>query len=205
MTPPIRVVLATRNRGKVNELQHAFPGLEIIGLDAFPSVVLPPETGATFEENARAKAVAAAHAVRLPAIADDSGLDVDALGGAPGIHSARFAGEPADDAKNRALLREKLAGVETSRRTARFVCALALAFPGGRAHVVRGECEGRIGDVERGSGGFGYDSLFVPAGETRTFAEMRQHEKDAISHRGRAVRAASERFLAALRGRGRQP
>jgi XTP/dITP diphosphohydrolase len=199
MTPPVRVVLATSNRGKVRELQHAFPDIVLVGLAEFPHVVMPPETGATFEENATAKAKAAALATAWPAMADDSGLEVDALAGAPGIHSARFAGEPADDARNRALLRARLAGVDASRRTARFVCALALALPDGTADVVRGECEGRIGGVERGSGGFGYDALFVPNGEGRTFAEMGPEEKDRISHRGRAIRAAHERFLAALR------
>lgn len=199
MTPKVRVVLATSNRGKVLELQHAFDGIELAGLAEFPHVAMPPETGATFEENARLKAAAVAAATGLPALADDSGLVVDALGGAPGIHSARYAGEPSDDARNRALLRERLRGIEPARRTARFVCALACAYPDGRVDVVRGECEGTIRETERGAGGFGYDALFVPAGETRTFAEMEAGEKDALSHRGRAVRAAHDRFLTELR------
>jgi XTP/dITP diphosphohydrolase len=155
---------------------------------------MPPETGATFEENARRKALAAARATGLPALADDSGLSVDALDGAPGVRSARFAGEAADDAANRALLRERLRGTEPAPRTAHFTCALALALPDGTADVVHGMCAGRLLESERGTGGFGYDPLFVPDGHSRTFAEMSREEKETLSHRGRAILAARDPF-----------
>ncbi len=191
--PRPRVVLATSNPGKVKELARAFPEWDLHGLSAHPGVTLPPESGATFEENAALKAVAAAAATGLPALADDSGLCVDALAGAPGIHSARFAGD-GGDAANRAKLLAALREVPPAARTARFVCVLALATPAGRVQRVRGECAGTLLDAERGTGGFGYDPLFVPEGQARTFAEMTVEEKEPLSHRGRAIVLARERF-----------
>ncbi len=192
MRPP-RVVLATSNPGKVMELARAFPDWELVGLSAHPGVALPPETGTSFEENAALKATAVAAATGLPALADDSGLCVDALDGAPGVHSARYAGDDGD-AANRAKLLAALRGVPPPARTARFVCVLALSTPAGRVERVRGECAGTILDTERGTGGFGYDPLFVPGGHTRTFAEMTVAEKEPLSHRGRAIVLARERF-----------
>ena len=198
MTRP-RVLLATSNAGKVAEFAGAFPEWTLEGLPAHPGVVLPPETGDTFEANAALKARAAARAAGMPALADDSGLCVDALGGAPGIRSARFAGDGAGDAANRRELLSRLAGVPAERRTARFVCVLALAAPAGDVMLIRGECPGAVLEEERGNGGFGYDALFVPDGHARTFAEMSAGDKDAISHRGRAIAAARQPFGAALR------
>ena len=189
-----RVVLATSNPGKVAELARAFPVWTLEGLGAHPRVTMPPETGETFEANATAKAVAACAATGLPALADDSGLCVDALGGAPGVRSARFAGEDAGDSANRAMLLRGLAGVEIPRRTAHFVCVLALATPSGHVEIARGECRGTILTEARGSGGFGYDPLFVPEGHSRTFAEMSVEEKETLSHRGHAVVTARGTF-----------
>lgn len=187
--PKPRVVLATSNPGKVAELARAFPAWELEGLSAHPGVRLPPETGDTFEENAAIKAAAAAAATGLPALADDSGLCVDALDGAPGVHSARYS-EAGGDAANRAKLLAALRGLEPARRGARFVCVLVLAYPDGAVRQARGECRGLIRESEQGTGGFGYDALFVPEGHTRTFAEMTVAEKEPLSHRGRAIAAA---------------
>jgi XTP/dITP diphosphohydrolase len=152
-------------------------------------VELPPETGDTFEANARLKAEAAARATGRPAVADDSGIEAEALGGRPGIRSARFAGERASDEENLdKLLREVPA--DGDRRVA-YVCVLALAAPGAATHVVEGRCEGTLATEPRGSGGFGYDPAFVPddSPDHRTMAELSPEEKDAVSHRGRAARA----------------
>ena len=190
----LRVVLATSNPGKVAELARAFPEWALEGMAAHPRMLLPPETGDTFEANATLKALAASEATGLPALADDSGLCVDALGGAPGVRSARFAGEEAHDAANRAALLRGLEGVDAARRGAHFVCVLALASPAGDVQLARGECPGVILAAERGSGGFGYDSLFVPDGHARTFAEMSVEEKETLSHRGRAIAVARKAF-----------
>jgi len=153
------------------------------------------ETGATLEANALIKARAVATATGLLTIADDSGLEVDALGGAPGVRSARYAGEQATDADNVTRLLADLAEVPTERRTARFAAVLVARAPDGTETVVRGEVEGRIIGAPSGAGGFGYDPVFVPAeGDGRTFAEMSAEEKHAISHRGRAVRALADRL-----------
>ena len=143
------------------------------------------ETGATFEENAALKAETVSRALGLPVLADDSGLMVDALSGAPGVYSARFAGEHGNDPKNNALLLEKLRGVPDEKRTARFVSVIALAVPGKKTLLFRGECEGVIGHVAKGHNGFGYDPLFL-CGD-KTFAELTADEKNAISHRARAL------------------
>jgi XTP/dITP diphosphohydrolase len=186
----VRLVLATRNAHKLRELRPLFAPR---ALELLPdAVALPPETGETFAENALGKARAAADATGQPAVADDSGIEAAALGGAPGVRSARYAGEEATDEQNLAkLLEEVPTGGDT--RVA-YVCALALAWPDGREEVVEGRCEGSLTHTPRGTGGFGYDPAFVPADGDgrRTMAELAPDEKDAISHRGRAARALAE-------------
>jgi XTP/dITP diphosphohydrolase len=185
----VRFVLATRNAHKLRELGAMMSPHELEPLPA--GVELPPETGATFAENALLKAAAAAEATGRPALADDSGIMVDALGGGPGIRSARFAGEGATDEENLAKLLDELRG--HANRRAAYVCALALVDPGSEPEVFEARCEGVVIDHPRGSGGFGYDPAFVPddraPGDERTMAELSPAEKDAISHRGRAARA----------------
>lgn len=186
----IHVLVATRNEGKLRELRTLLSGepLRLESLAAHVKVGEVDETGETFEENAKLKAAHAARKTGLWTIGEDSGIEVDALGGAPGIRSARYAGVHGDDAANNRKLIEALKGVDD--RTARYVCALALASPTGEVvSMVRGASEGRIVDEPRGTGGFGYDPYFVPEGETRTNAELTELEKSALSHRGRAVRA----------------
>jgi XTP/dITP diphosphohydrolase len=192
----VRLVLATRNDHKLRELSALMRPYE---LDPLPDgVELPPETGTTFADNALAKARAAGGATGRPAVADDSGIEAAALGGAPGVWSARYAGEHATDEENLdKLLREVPAGGD--RRVA-YVCALAYVEPGGREEVVHGRCEGTLAREPRGQGGFGYDPAFVPEdypGDERTMAELTPEEKDAISHRGRAARALVVRLLKA--------
>lgn len=186
----MRIVLATRNRGKLAELERILVGLdvELMPIDVFGGQA-PEETGATFEENALAKARAAVIETGLPALADDSGIEVDALGSGPGILSARYAGPDADDATNRTKLLDALATVPPEHRRARFVCAAALVSPDGREWSTQGVMEGRIITEPRGEGGFGYDPIFVRLGETRTNAELPAEVKDARSHRGAAFRA----------------
>lgn len=191
-----RLVLATRNAGKVTELRailgEAGVAAELLGADAFPDVPDVPETGVTFAENALLKAHALAQATGLPAVADDSGLCVDVLGGAPGIFSARWAGRhgAADqDAANLALLLAQLADVGPEHRAAHFACAAALALPDGTERVAEGRLEGTLRYEPAGSGGFGYDPVLQPLGESRTCAELTPAEKNAISHRGKAFRA----------------
>jgi XTP/dITP diphosphohydrolase len=161
--------------------------VEVIGLDDVPPFPEAPETGATFEENALAKARDAVAATGLPAVADDSGIAVDALNGMPGVLSARWAGSAKSDPANLKLVLEQVADVPDERLTAAFVCAAALVQPGGEEVVVRGEWPGTLVREPRGTNGFGYDPIFVPEGETRTSAELSSAEKDAISHRGRAL------------------
>jgi len=189
--PRPRLVLATRNPGKVAEFRALLEpaGVEVLGLD--PRIPEVEEDGATFAENALKKALTYARATGLPVLADDSGLEVDALGGRHGVHSARWV--PGTDAdRNRALLRE-LEGVPPERRTARYVCVVALADPAGRHRLFRGTLEGRIALAPRGTGGFGYDPIMeLPDG--RTVAELDLAEKNRISHRQAALRQA----LAAL-------
>jgi len=188
--PTDPVVLATRNQGKLNELARILGcQIRLAGLDAFPDAPDVPETGATFEANALLKARAVASHTNLPAVADDSGLCVDALNGMPGVLSARWAGQHGDDQANLDLLLAQIAGVPDARLGARFVCAAALVVPTGREWVVTGQVEGRLIRTPRGSGGFGYDPIFQPDGFAETTAEMTPDAKDAISHRGRAFRA----------------
>lgn len=196
-----RVVLATRNAGKVAELQRILVpfGLELVGLDAVAPYEPAPETAPDFAGNALTKAREAVQHTGLAAVADDSGLAVDALNGMPGVLSARWAGSARDDAANLRLVLEQLADVPDDRRGARFVCAAAFALPDGRSDVVEGVVEGVVLRVPRGSGGFGYDPLFAPHGSDRTTAEMSADEKDAISHRGKAFRALAPRLAEALR------
>ncbi|GIH74840.1 RdgB/HAM1 family non-canonical purine NTP pyrophosphatase [Planobispora longispora] len=188
-----RVVLATRNSGKITELRRiladAAVPVEIVGLEEFPQIGDVPETGLTFAENALLKAHAVARESGLPAIADDSGLCVDALNGMPGIFSARWSGTHGDDKANLDLLLAQVSDVPEGHRGAHFACAAALALPSGEERVAEGALRGVIIDAPRGTGGFGYDPIFVPEGETRTTAEMTPAEKDAVSHRGRAFRA----------------
>jgi XTP/dITP diphosphohydrolase len=190
------LVIATRNAHKVREMgQILGDGVCLRWLEDFPGVPEIPEEGETFEANATRKAVAVARALGLPALADDSGLEVDALGGAPGVRSARFSAEGATAAENNAKLLRLMEGVPQERRTARFRCVIAVALPGGAVRTAEGACEGRIAEAPRGTGGFGYDPLFVPEGYGETFAELGAEVKNRISHRGRALRAAREMIL----------
>ena len=188
------LLVATRNAAKLVELRRLLDaeriaGVRVLGLADVPEFPEEPETGATFAENALAKARDATKATGLAAVADDSGLAVDALGGMPGVLSARWAGRHGDDRANLELVLGQLADVPDERRGAAFVCAAALVVPGGQEVVVHGEWTGRLVRAPRGSNGFGYDPIFVPDGETRTSAELAPEEKDALSHRGRAMRA----------------
>lgn len=188
-----RVLLATRNDGKIRELHRILAELsiplEVLGLDGVAAYVPGPETAATFAENALAKAREAVAATGLPALADDSGLSVDAMNGMPGVLSARWAGRHGDDPANLDLVLGQLADVPDERRGAAFVCAAALVLPDGVETVTHGEWRGELIRAPRGTNGFGYDPIFVPAGERRTSAELSPEEKDALSHRGRAFRA----------------
>lgn len=197
----LRLVLATRNPGKVAELRRILAGIDVELTDA-TAVDLPEvaETGMTFVDNALAKARSGAAASGLPCIADDSGLVVDALGGEPGVRSARYAGPEGDDEANLRLVLARMA--TASERTARFVCVAALVTPDGREWTTEGTIEGTLTDAPRGAGGFGYDPIFQPAGEARTTAEMTAEDKDAISHRGQAFRAIRSAVAALGRGGG---
>jgi XTP/dITP diphosphohydrolase len=191
MIPP-RVVLATANPGKVRELQELLADwdmAEVVSLAAFPGVGCPPETGVTYVENAVRKARAVSEATGLPALGDDSGLEVDALGGRPGVYSARYAGPSATDAERIETLLGELVGVSIERRTARFRCVVALASPDGRVETAEGVCAGRIAHAAVGSNGFGYDPIFVADELGVTCAAASAADKSRVSHRGRAVRA----------------
>jgi XTP/dITP diphosphohydrolase len=199
------LVLATRNAAKLRELARILAGedpdgqIRLAGLDLFPDAPDVPETGATFEANALLKARAIAAHTGLPAVADDSGLCVDALNGMPGVFSARWAGGHGDDQANLNLVLAQVADVPVARLGARFVCAAALVAPAEdgnpREWVVTGQVDGRLIRVPRGTGGFGYDPIFVPDGFEQTTAEMTAEAKDAISHRGRAFRALTPFIL----------
>lgn len=188
-----RIVVATSNAKKLAELRRVVEaaGLDvaILGLSDFPAYPAPEETEKTFEGNAIIKAQAAAEHTGVEAIADDSGVTVGELNDMPGVRSARWAGPACDDDANVDLLLAQLDGVPGDRRDAQFVCALAHVTPGGKRRVFRGELPGRIATSPRGGNGFGYDPIFVPEGHDVTTAEMSAAEKDAISHRGQAVRA----------------
>ena len=188
------LVLATRNRGKSREIKDflkEFP-VEIKDLTDFGPIPQVEEDGRDFEENAFKKASFTAKVLGLPTLADDSGLEVDALGGAPGVHSARYAGPDADDAANNRKLLEALDGVST--RTARFQCALSLAVPTGFALTYEAQCEGLIVEAPRGENGFGYDPLFHYPPLEKTFGEMTLEEKGRVSHRGKALQELKSEF-----------
>lgn len=191
----ITVVLATRNRHKVVELRRILDGapIELVsGLDLdIPDV---EETGETFADNALLKARACVEATGLPSVADDSGLVVNALGGAPGVRSARYAGEGADDEANLRLVLDRVGA--TTQRSARFVCVAALVTPDGREVTADGVMEGVLTDAPLGEGGFGYDPIFIATGQQRTNAELTPEQKDAISHRGAAFRAIRPHLVA---------
>jgi XTP/dITP diphosphohydrolase len=201
-----RVFLASRNPKKLEELRRilasVIPDVHVLGLDDVTPYDEPVETEPSFEGNALLKARAAVAATGLPSLADDSGLCVDALNGMPGVLSARWAGAAKDDAANNALLLDQLSDVPDERRGAHFRCAVAFCLPDGDDAVVFGEMHGSVIREMRGSGGFGYDVVFVPDGETRTSAEMPAAEKDAISHRGRSLRAVAPLVAAALDSSG---
>jgi XTP/dITP diphosphohydrolase len=202
-----RLVLATRNEGKVAELRRilaaeaALAEVPIIGLDSLPQVGDIPETGATFAENALLKARTVVERTGWPAIADDSGLTVEALNGMPGVLSARWSGKHGDDEANLSLLLGQLSDVPGRRRGGAFVCAAAAVVPGVGEEVVEGRLVGTLLRERRGTNGFGYDPIFVPRGETRTTAEMSPEEKDAISHRGQAFRALAPLLVKLLASR----
>jgi len=199
-----KVLLATRNTKKLAELRRILAGVvavELLSLNEVPPYGEAPETGATFADNALLKARDAARHTGLVAIADDSGLAVDALNGMPGVLSARWAGPARDDTANLWLVLSQIADVPALSRGAAFVCAAALVTPEGAEHVVEGRVDGTLLTEPRGTGGFGYDPIFVPIGETRTTAEMLPAEKDAISHRGQAFRALAPYLARVLAGR----
>ena len=212
----MKVLAATNNAGKLKELRrilermgHTVTSPRELGLNLDPE-----ETGTTFAENARIKAQAFCQATGLPTVADDSGLCVDALDGAPGVYSARYCGRHGDDAANNRKLAAEMAGVPQGSRSARFVSAVCVLLPGGACHIFTGECPGRIGFEERGTNGFGYDPLFIPDAvglpdgttvpntQERTYAELADGEKDAISHRGRAMAAMAQALPGILDGAG---
>ena len=195
----MKAVFASRNRHKAEQVAVLLPGIQLISLDAVAPDLVLEEPWDTFQANALAKARAVVAATGRPAVADDSGLEVDALGGAPGVFSARYAGEAATDKENNAKLVAALRGVPEQRRTCRYRCVAALVTPDGREITAEGTCEGRIIEEGRGLLGFGYDPHFLPDGERRTMAEIPLEEKLAFSHRGRAFRALGERLGMASR------
>lgn len=199
-----QVVLATKNRKKLDELHRILEAqgidVDLLGIDAFPDLPDIPETESSFAGNALLKAREIARITGLPAVADDSGLCVDALNGMPGILSARWAGRHGDDEANLDLLLGQLADIPDRRRTAAFHCAAAVALPDGTERVVEGTIDGFLIRERRGANGFGYDPIFIPLGRDVTTAEMSAEEKDAISHRGQAMRALAPVLADLLRG-----
>ncbi|MEV5766136.1 RdgB/HAM1 family non-canonical purine NTP pyrophosphatase [Micromonospora sp. NPDC052213] len=189
-----KVLLATRNRKKLIELQRILDGalgahrVALVGLDDVEQYPELPETGLTFGENALIKAREGCRRTGMPTIADDSGLAVDALNGMPGVFSARWAGRHGDDHANLQLVLDQIADLGDEHRGASFVCTVALVLPGGKEHLVDGRQTGRLLRSPRGDGGFGYDPIFLGDGQERTNAELTPQEKDAVSHRGKALR-----------------
>ena len=191
--PDAKLLVASRNAKKLRELRRVLDaagvaGIELVGLDEVPPFPEAPETGATFEENALAKARDGAEATGLPCVADDSGIEIDALNAMPGVLSARWSGTHGQDEANTALVLAQLSDTPDERRGAAFVSACALVIPGGTETVVRGEWRGVVGREPLGENGFGYDPIFVPEGDGRSAAQLSPEEKDAASHRGRALR-----------------
>ena len=207
MSQKFRVVLATRNQGKVTEFrrileEYAAGEIELLGLQDFPEMPDVEESGSTFEANALLKAHATAQFTKLPAIADDSGICIEFLDGAPGIFSARWAGQHGDDEANLQKVLREMSGITADKRGAQFHCVVALAHPNGEYIYEEGVMHGEIVDSPRGENGFGYDPIFQPTGFTQTSAQLSAIEKDEISHRGKALRAITGRiapFLGALR------
>jgi XTP/dITP diphosphohydrolase len=201
--PRSRLVLATRNPAKLAELRRILAAsrvdIDVEDLTEHPGVGKVAETGSTFAENALLKARAVAASTGLPTVADDSGLCVEALNGMPGVLSARWTGRHGDDEANLRLVLAQLADVPPSRRAAHFACAAALVVPDGAEHVCEGTVHGWLAEAPRGENGFGYDPIFVPKDSELTTAQMSAEEKDAISHRGRALRALAP-VIAALLG-----
>ena len=198
-----KLVLATRNQGKIIEfrriLENLAPGeIELIGLDQFPDLLDVEETGSTFEENSLLKARYTCKATGFSAIADDSGLCVDALNGDPGIYSARWAGSHGDDKANLEKVLEQLKDVPDEKRTARFVCAASLVLPDGREQVAEASFEGHILHAPRGENGFGYDPIFQPLGMQISSAQMSSQEKDLVSHRGKSLRMIAPHVITML-------
>jgi XTP/dITP diphosphohydrolase len=192
MEKPVVLVLATRNKGKTEEIRALLKGhpVELKNLDDFGPIPEVVEDGETFDDNAYKKASFTARVLGFPAIADDSGLVVEALNGEPGVYSARYAGEDADDAANNAKLLEQMAGV-TDRRAA-FQCVISIAVPTGAALTYEGRCDGVIAEAPSGEGGFGYDPLFYCPDKEKTFAELTMEEKGELSHRGRALKEVAD-------------
>ena len=202
-----KLVLATRNQGKITEfrriLEELAPGqIELIGVDQFPHLVDVDETGSTFEENSLLKARYTCEATGLPAIADDSGLCVDALNGDPGIFSARWAGVHGDDRANCEKVLHQLADVPVEKRTAHFMCVASLVLPDGRHQVAEGRFEGHILHAPVGENGFGYDPIFQPLGLSISSAQMSAQEKDLMSHRGKSLRAIAPHVIQMLASLG---
>ncbi|KAF0994256.1 XTP/dITP diphosphatase [Geobacillus sp. TFV-3] len=199
------IVIATKNAGKAREFAALFAkrGIRVKSLLDFPDVPDVEETGSTFAENAILKAEAVLQRLQRPVIADDSGLAVDALGGRPGVHSARYAGEDKNDARNIAKLLRELDGVPMEQRTARFHCALAVAIPGRPTAVVEATCDGYIAEAPRGEGGFGYDPVFYLPERGKTMAELTSEEKNEISHRAKALAKLDEQWEEIVDGKGR--
>jgi XTP/dITP diphosphohydrolase len=192
----VKAVFASRNPHKVEQVTLLLPMVDFISLDDVAPDLELEEPFDTFEANALAKARTVVAAIAMPAIADDSGLEVDALGAAPGVRSARYAGEAATDRENNAKLVAQLAGLPEDRLSCRYRCVAVLVWPDGREIVTYGSCEGRVVLEGRGTLGFGYDPHVVPEGETRTMGEIPLEEKIRFSHRGRAFRALAERLTA---------
>jgi len=184
------IVVGTRNKGKLREIRAILDGLPVsLGtLDRYPGAPKVVEDGDAFQANAVKKATELARALGRWVLAEDSGLEVDALDGRPGVYSARYAGEEQNDARNLAKVLNELQGVEPAKRGARFKCAAALARPEGLLLVVEGKCEGRISERARGQNGFGYDPIFIPAGFDKTFGELPPETKNKFSHRAKALR-----------------
>lgn len=200
-----KLVIATRNAGKIIEFRRILDAIssgaiDLIGIDQFPDLVDVEETGTTFEENALLKARYTAKMTGLPSLSDDSGLCVDALGGAPGIFSARWAGKHGDDKVNLEKVLDELKDVPDSQRGAHFVCVAALVLPDGREQLAQGRFEGKILRAPVGNQGFGYDPIFAPLGMSISSAEMSAQEKDAISHRGKSLRAIAPHVIEILGG-----
>ena len=202
-----KLVLATRNQGKITEFRRILdalaPGeIDLIGVDQFPDLVDVDETGSTFEENSLLKARYTCHATGLPAIADDSGLCVDALNGDPGIFSARWAGTHGNDQANLEKVLDQLKDVPDEKRTARFMCVASLVLPDGREQVAEGRFEGHILHAPVGENGFGYDPIFQPLGLSISSAQMSAEEKDLVSHRGKSLRSIAPHVIQLLASLG---